>query len=340
MTHLLKKTSLIFLLFSIFSCQQKSTDEGKKTDEVIKKEMVKAPDFNADSSFFFIEKQLSYGTRVPNSKPHQQCGDYLIATLEDFKRGQKPLEVIVQSFDAEAYDGSILKGRNIVASFNPASKKRILLAAHWDTRPFSDQDENKFHFTPIMGANDGASGVGVLLEVARVLSSNTDSLKVGVDLLLFDLEDYGAPEFEQTKVEQTTSYCLGSQHWSKEPHTERYHAYFGVLLDMVGAKDARFTWEGHSREFAPKILRKVWDTAHSLGYGEYFPYQDTPPITDDHVFVNMKAGIPMIDIIHYDTIGEHPFFQHWHTQKDNIEVIDRQTLKAVGQTLLQVVYNE
>ncbi|MCS6832912.1 MAG: M28 family peptidase [Flammeovirgaceae bacterium] len=306
-----------------------------------KKEFVNAPSFNADSAYYYIEKQLSFGPRVPNTKSHQKCGDYLISTLQSFREGTKPMEVFVQAFEAEAYDKTVLKARNIIASFYPQKRKRILLAAHWDTRPFSDQDEEKHHFSPIMGANDGASGVAVLLEIARVMSSSPDSLQVGVDIILFDVEDYGAPEFEEvTNPSSSTSFCLGSQHWAREPHKERYHAYFGILLDMVGAKNARFTWEGYSREIAPSVLKKVWDMAHLLGYGEFFLYQKTAHITDDHVFVNKYTNIPMIDIIHYDTLGGHPFFEHWHTQKDNIDIIDKNTLKAVGQTLLHVLYNE
>lgn len=332
--------SVIFWLLAFLVACQNNTDMPQQHD-VKKKEFVNAPNFNADSAYAYIEKQLSFGARVPNSRAHQRCGDYLISTLQSFQQGTKSLEVFVQAFEAEAYDKTILNARNIIASFNPALKKRILLAAHWDTRPFSDQDEEKYHFTPIVGANDGASGVAVLLEIARVISSTPDSLGIGVDIILFDVEDYGAPEFEDNmNHSQLSSYCLGSQHWAKEPHKEKYHAYFGILLDMVGAKNARFTWEGYSREIAPSVLKKVWDMAHLLGYGEYFLYQKTAHITDDHVFVNKYTNIPMIDIIHYDTTGGHPFFEHWHTQKDNIDIIDKNTLKAVGQTLLHVLYNE
>ena len=336
----MKTLSVLFILSSLLlfqNCQKQP--EAPKKKEKPARPTVQAPDFNADSAYIMVEKQVEFGPRVPNTQRHQLCGDFLIESLENLKGGKLPIEVHVQEFQVEAYDGTLINGRNIVGSINPTAKKRILLAAHWDTRPFADQGPEETKYDAILGANDGASGVGVLLEVARILTQSDLPLNVGVDVLLFDAEDGGAPMFEQTD-KPYSGYCLGSQYWSENPHIDGYHAYYGILLDMVGSKGARFTWEGHSKQYAPKILKKVWNTAHDLGYGKFFERRETEPITDDHIFVNMNAGIPMIDIIHYDGTDDNIFFEHWHTLDDNMDTIDKESLKAVGQTLLQVIYNE
>lgn len=336
------RTLSAFLLFSVLltfqNCQQ--SPETPKKEKKESKPRVQAPDFNADSAYALVKKQVDFGPRVPNSQRHQLCGDFLVEYLEELKGNKLPIEVYEQEFQVEAYDGTLLNARNIVGSVNPAARKRILLAAHWDTRPFADQGPEETHYDAILGANDGASGVGVLLEIARVLTT-TDSvpLNVGVDVLLFDVEDYGAPSFANSDA-MYGGYCLGSQYWASNPHKDGYHAYYGILLDMVGAKNARFTWEAHSKQYAPKILKMVWDTAQEIGYGQFFERRETDPIMDDHVFVNTEAGIPMIDIIHHDSSNDNIFFEHWHTLNDNMEAIDKNTLKAVGQTLLQVIYNE
>ncbi len=330
-------TSLVFAV--LFQHCGKKTEQPIQKQEEQKREQVMAPIFNADTAFELVATQVKFGPRVPNTQRHQLCGDFLISYLEQLKSGKVALEVTIQEFQAEAFDGTLLNARNIVGSFNPAAKRRILLAAHWDTRPFADQGPKETHYEAIAGANDGASGVAVLLEIARTISQSSVPLNVGVDLLLFDVEDYGAPSFIDTNA-PFSGYCLGSKYWANNPHKDGYHAYYGILLDMVGAKNARFTWEAHSKQYAPKILKKVWDTAHELGYAETFEKRDTDPIMDDHVFVNTEAGIPMIDIIHHDPVLGHPFYEHWHTLNDNLDAIDKNSLKAVGQTLLQVVYNE
>ena len=229
---------------------------------------------------------------------------------------------------------------NIIASFRPEQSKRILLTSHWDTRPYADKDSVRMN-EPIDGANDGASGVAVLLEIARAMQ---DSLPdVGVDIILFDGEDYGEPEdYDEPQHEgsQQVYWCLGSQYWAEHKHEPRYSAYYGVLLDMVGAKKATFYREGVSRQAAPSIIKRIWDAAHDLGYGQYFVYQDSPDIVDDHVYVNYEAKIPMIDIIDHDPTSDFYFADYHHTHDDNLDIISPKTLEAVGATMLYVLYQE
>lgn len=339
LTPLLMRTAtarlFVFLwILSLGACtetQKKETPPPPPKPEP--KKQVNVPTFLSDSAFYFIEKQLEFGPRVPNTQGHQICGDYLIEALENYGAA-----VTVQSFTATAWDGTKLEGRNIVGSINPSASRRILLAAHWDTRPYADQDIEVKHHEPILGANDGASGVAVLLEIARAVHRAAEKPEVGIDIMFFDLEDYGAPAFSDNR--QPDTYCLGSQHWGKTPHVPNYSAYYGILLDMVGGKDARFGKEGYSREYAPKIVEKVWRKGAELGHDAYFVYQETQPIIDDHLYVNKLAGIPMIDIIQFDDSTPHYFGPYWHKHDDNLELVSKETLQAVGETVLHVLYYE
>lgn len=314
----------------LFSCN----DNNKETTSVVKEEkpLVQPPDFNADSAYSFVQKQVDFGPRVPNSPEHVAAGDYFVDKLKMYGA-----EVKEQNFEATTFDGVHLSLRNIIAAFNKPAKKRILLATHWDSRPFADKDENAPE-KAMEAANDGASGVGVLLEIARLISEKSPN--VGVDIILFDGEDWGEKHnigHTQTPVELSSWWCLGSQYWSKNKGS--YGAYYGILLDMVGAKGAQFHMEGISNTYAPKVVRKIWNTASTIGYGNYFIHQQQSAITDDHKFVNEIAKIPMVDIVHFDPT--HGYFgDYHHTHKDNMELIDKRTLKAVGQTVLTVIYNE
>jgi glutaminyl-peptide cyclotransferase len=321
------------LIGMLWSCE--GDKKPAETSEIpVTEKQVNVPVFNADSAFDYVKRQVEFGPRVPNTAAHKKCGDFLESKLK-----ATGAEVMIQSFTAKAYDGTTLELENIIASVNPAASKRILLAAHWDSRPFADQDE-KDKRKPIDGANDGGSGVGVLLEVVRTLQLASKKPDVGVDIILFDGEDYGQPDFDSDKGEAQNSWCLGSQYWSKNRHKENYSAYYGILLDMVGAKNAKFAKEGTSMHFAPSVVEKVWNIAHMKGFGNYFISQETGAITDDHAYVNELAKIPMIDIIEYNVGGKNYFGDYWHTHDDNMEVIDRATLNAVGQTLLEVIYRE
>lgn len=323
---------LVAIIAGAYGCNSNTSSE--QTAEQAPAALVKSADFNADSALQFVQKQVDFGARVPNSAPHKACGDYLVATLK--KYGWEATE---QPFNATTYDGTKLNARNIIGSFNPKASKRILLAAHWDSRPFSDQDslvKNK----PVLAANDGASGVGVLLEVARVLSKEAQKPDIGVDIIFFDAEDWGSSDSGDNGIEYS-GFCLGSKHWAANKHNPGYTAYFGVLLDMVGAKGATFFKEGYSMQMAGDVVRQVWTTASRLGYSNYFIDEAGGAITDDHVPVNKVARIPMIDIIHTNQHNlSKTFFDQWHTSHDTMENIDPKTLKAVGQTLIQVLYQE
>jgi len=228
---------------------------------------------------------------------------------------------------------------NVIAQFQPAKANRILLMAHWDSRPYADHDENPdLQHLPIDGANDGASGVGILLEIARLLGKQNTAL--GIDIILFDVEDYGVPDHIDDVAYDQDSWCLGSQFWCNNPHVNDYYARFGILLDMVGAKNAIFTQEEVSVYYARAVVEKVWKKAHELGYGSMFSYEKTSQIIDDHRYVNETLGIPSIDIIQYDHLTESNFGAYWHTHKDNMELIDRNTLAGVGEVLLGVIFSE
>ena len=322
---------LLLIVFIVAGCKN-----DKKTEVATEPvRVVNVPAFNADSAYSFVAKQVSFGPRIPNTKAHKITGDFLIRQLSSY--GGK---VTTQSFESVKFDGQQLALRNIIASFFPEKKKRIMLAAHWDTRPFADKDPTAKN-SRFDGANDGASGVGVLLEIARVLGGE-QSPEVGVDIILFDGEDWGEKNGAQDRVPLPKGleewWCLGSQYWSKHKHINNYSAYYGVLLDMVGAKGAQFFKEGYSMQFAPGITDKVWSTARRLGYSHIFSSQRQDAVTDDHYFVNTLAKIPMIDIIHFEP-GK-GFGDFHHTRKDNLSLIDKTTLKAVGETVLNVVYYE
>ena len=321
-----------FILFSAFSCGTNGS-KTTSTDITEKKVIVQVPQFDADSAYKYIQAQVDFGPRTPNSKGHVACGDYLAAKLAE--HGAK---VISQNAELPAYDGTLLKARNIIGSFKPESKKRIALFAHWDTRPWADNDPNeKNHHTPILGANDGASGVGVLLEIARQIQQQVP--QIGIDLIFFDSEDYGTPDFYKGTYKPDT-WCLGSQYWGRIPHVPDYKARFGILLDMVGGKNATFYYEAFSKQTANNAMKKIWKMADHLGYSNYFIKEDGGQVTDDHVYVNQYRQIPCVDIIHYDTQSNTGFNPTWHTLDDSLENIDKATLQAVGQTVMGVIYNE
>lgn len=320
----------ILLGFLVIGCNSKN----KETLQSETIDHITTPRFNADSAYKYVAHQVSFGPRIPNTPSHNLALEYYVQRLK--KSGAS---VSVQEFDATTFDQKRLRLKNIIASFNPGKQKRILLAAHWDTRPFADKDLLKKDKL-FDGADDGGSGVGVLLEIARQLGKQLPA--AGVDIIFFDGEDWGEKENQANRIptpeELNSWWCLGSQYWSKHKHKPNYSAYYGILLDMVGAKGARFYREGTSLEYAPKIVEKVWNTAEQLGYSNIFIKQNESGLTDDHLFVNQLAAIPMIDIINSKPgVG---FGEHHHTQKDNMLIIDKKVLTAVGQTLLEVIYRE
>lgn len=324
------------LTLVLFSCDE--TPPLTPPKEVTPAAQVVVPKFQSDSAYSYIQRQVDFGPRVPGSAAHEACGDWMVAQLKSYGAN-----VIEQKGTVIAFDGKSLPLRNIIAEFNPSSRKRIALAAHWDTRPFGDKDPNENLWNkPIDGANDGGSGVGVLLEIARLMAA--ESPRVGVDLIFFDVEDYGRPEFSTTSDENDAlTWCLGSQYWLRVPHKTNYTAQAGILLDMVGAKDAEFNKEGKSMEMAIGTVARVWSIAESLGYGGYFQDRTSQEIVDDHQFMNF-AGVPTIDIIDMRQnvqamgLSGYNFGSFHHTHNDNMDVIDKKTLEAVGTTVSHFVY--
>lgn len=321
-------TAVLLCVLFIAACtsepKKKTTNDKQQTTEQPAYQQV-SPAFNADSAYSFVQKQVDFGPRVTNSPAHQQCGDWIVKAFKKYADN-----VVEQKAQVSNADGKKLNVRNIIAEFNPGAAKRIIICSHWDSRPYADEDPNPAnHDKPVLAADDGASGVAVMLEIARVIKEK--KLPIGVDLICFDAEDWGRSE------QGSKSYCLGSQYWGANRHKPGYKADFGILLDMVGAAGAHFPWEGYSMQYAEPVVRNVWGKAAQLGFSDQFVYIQQGGITDDHYFVNTLTGIPTIDIINYSEKG---FGSHWHTLNDNMGVIDRHTLKAVGQTLLEVLYSE
>ena len=294
-----------------------------------------APSFCEDSAYQYVADQCQFGPRVMNSAAHDSCGNYIADKFRSFGA-----VVYDQYADSKLYDGTPIRMRNIIASYYPDAPSRVIISGHWDSRPWADHDADESkHHTPIDGANDGASCVGVMLELARQLYLQGDStgVKVGVDFICWDAEDCGTPTFAESSDEN--SWCLGSQYWSGKRHVDGYTARFGINLDMVGNANTVFYREGLSMRYAPSIVDKVWAAAQRIGYGKYFSYEDNGGgVTDDHVQVN-QGGIPCIDVIGYDTEGD-GFPRTWHTVNDNLSNINKETLKAVGQTMLEVLWCE
>lgn len=310
----------------------------EETEEVAKVNPV-GPSFNADSAYAFTKAQCDFGPRDMNSRGHDLCGEWIVSKFKEYG-----CKVTTQTATLAGYDGTKLRSRNIMASINPEATMRILLCAHWDSRPWADNDPDSVNWRkPILAANDAASGVAVMLELARIIGKSKDekafSKQLGIDFVCFDAEDWGTPQWADV-ADNADSWALGAQYWSKNL-PQGYEARYGILLDMVGGVGARFYREGMSMQYAPEIVKKVWRAAREVGFGSYFPKEDGGVITDDHVPVNQFAKIPTIDIIpYYADCQQSSFGPTWHTLADNMENIDKNTLKAVGQTLVQVIYKE
>lgn len=329
--HILLFTVLTLLLTG---CPKGKTVQKIETSKSEKTLALETPSFNPDSAYVYIENQVAFGPRVPNTEAHIACGNYLINELT-----RHGAEVFIQKADLTGFDNTVYKSRNIIGAFNPDAGQRIMLCAHWDSRLVADHDPDPQKTKlPIDGANDGASGVGVLLEIARQIGQSP--LPFGVDIIFFDAEDQGRPAFLSPRANAAETWCLGSQYWAKNPHVEDYWAQYGILLDMVGAANAIFPMEGYSMSVAPKLVRKIWTLASDLGYSQYFIFERSAPVTDDHYFVSRDANIPCIDIIHYHQSNENGFGDFWHTHNDNMDVIHKPTLYAVGSVLLEHLYQQ
>jgi len=297
---------------------------------------VPVPTFSGDSAFAYVKKQVDFGPRVPGSAAHKACAAWLSQTFKRFGT-----TVIEQPFKAKTYFGT-LDAVNIIAQYRPELSNRILLCAHWDSRHIASKD-TKDQNNPILGADDGASGVGVLLEMARMIQQTP--IEYGIDFICFDAEDLGderKPEnsasiMAQNGANTNETWCLGSQYWSQNLHKPGYKAQFGILFDMVGASGAKFPREGYSMKKAPEIVNKIWGIAAELGYGELFLNTPAGEITDDHFFVMRGTNIPTVDII---GMPKNPpmFGDHHHTHFDNLSIIDQEILRKVGQVTATVIY--
>ncbi len=275
--------------------------------------------FDGDAAFSYTRQQCEFGPRVPGTAAHSKCAQWLMTTLQSSCD-----TVIMQTGNVTTATAGTIGIKNIIGIINPEASQRLLLLAHWDSRPWADNDPNpNNHTKPVMGANDGASGVGVLLQLAQQLKD--DKTALGVDILLVDAEDMGENDNEQ-------SWGLGTQYWVQHPHVEGYKPLFGILLDMVGAPDATFSREYYSVQYAGGFVDLVWKNAA----GSHFVNAQGGAVTDDHTFVN-QGGIPCIDIIDMRSDSDTGFCPVWHTVNDTMDGIDPATLGEVGQTLLNVI---
>ena len=293
------------------------------------------PAFSADSAYLFCQQQCDFGPRTMNSEAHERCGEWIAQKFRSYG-----MTVTLQEANLRGYDGTVLKSTNLIASHKPELNNRIMLCAHWDSRPWADNDpDEQNHHRPVMAANDGASGVAVMLEIARQI----DSLQVGVDFICFDAEDWGTPQWAESDGNDGDTWALGAQYWAeqfKAQHSD-VNIKYGILLDMVGGEGAKFYQEQVSMHFAPNVVKRVWAAADVVGFGSYFPKDEGRAITDDHLPINQKARIPCIDIIpYYPDCDASSFGPTWHTVNDDMQHIDRNTLQAVGQTIVQVLYQE
>jgi len=319
----------VFLVAGAWSsCKDENKPPPAATTDTAPAKPLPIPAFEADSAYEYVARQVAFGPRTPGSEAQRKCAVWMSGMLHNTCD-----TVYRQETNVKGGDGKSLPCINLIGVINPAAAKRILLLTHWDSRPWADQD-TKDKDKPILAADDGASGVGVLLELARQLKAAKLPANIGIDILFTDVEDYGRSEWGED------SYCLGTQYWAHNPHVAGYKAAYGILLDMVGGRGAQFPMEGSSMKFAGDVQQKVWKAAATAGFTSYFPYAPGADITDDHIPVNMIAGIKTIDIIDLTTNPNEPFPAHWHTHADAMQIIDKGTLKAVGQTLLQTIYEE
>ena len=330
----MRKVYLLPLLLLVMAvtagCNSKKAPADSNTEQPA------GPAFCADSAFAFCDAQCLFGPRTMNSEAHEQCLQWIADRFRQYG-----CEVALQEAVVTGYDGTKLKATNIIARTAPATEQQagILLCAHWDSRPWADNDPDPQNWhKPVMAANDGASGVGVMLELARLVNQ-ADSLHVPVTFVCFDAEDWGTPQWEEERSEGDT-WALGAQHWASHLADGEHYRY-GILLDMVGGQSATFYQESFSKHYAQSVLDRVWAAARVVGYGSYFVADEGGGVTDDHVYVNRLGNIPCIDIIpHHPACAQSSFGPTWHTVNDDMQHLDKNTLLAVGQTLVQVLYSE
>ena len=354
--------SFLIPLFSFLLLTSCSLRKQATSTETVAMQPV-GPAFCADSAYAFCQQQCDFGPRTMNSQAHDDCGRWIMQKFSNYG-----LQVTPQQALLKGYNGTMLRSTNIIASYRPELSDRILICAHWDSRPWADNDPDEANWhKPVMAANDGASGVAVMLELARLLSlqltvdssqmitsaadqpqdtssvnrkPSTENINIGIDFICFDAEDWGTPQWDSTP-DRSDTWALGAQYWAANPHVDGYKARYGILLDMVGGQGAQFYQEQLSLQYARSVVDRVWRAAQTVGFGSFFPKKEGSGITDDHLPVNRVAKIPCIDIIpYYPDCAQSSFGPTWHTIQDDMDHIDLNTLQAVGQTLVQVLFSE
>jgi glutaminyl-peptide cyclotransferase len=272
--------------------------------------------FDAGRAFLFLETQVAIGPRVPGTDAHRECRDRIIAECKAYAD-----TVIIQAFDAyRPFTRDTVRAWNIIARYDPGKGKGVMLSTHWDTRPFADLDP-LFPEKPVPGANDGASGTAVLLELLPHIRAFSGGRQI--DVVFWDAEDMG--------IAGTGAYfCQGSEHYAKNPLLPLPAE--GILIDMIGDADLEILIEKNSLKYAPNLVNKVWDLARELGYGDVFKRKTGPEVFDDHVPLNEIASIPTINLIdfHYKSYGRNL----WHTVSDLPAYCSPGSLKIIGDLLL------
>ena len=331
------KKSMIYVLCGCLvmvlaaGCKGRTQQAVKRTDTIA---LAPCPRFVADSAMASIRTQCHFGPRVTGSEAHQQCMEYIVDKFRQYGA-----QVRLQQGNVTLYDGSAIKATNIIASLNVENPDRLLICAHWDSRPWADNDpEEANHRTPVPAANDGASGVAVMLEMARLMQQQP--IRTGIDFVCFDAEDMGTPRWAEDEYDSDDTWCLGSRMWAQKAREEGYMARYGILMDMVGGRGCTFAQEMVSKEFAGPVVDMLWQLAAQIGYSHFFPRTEGAWLMDDHVNVNRLARIPCLDIVPHFTDGPSSFGPTWHTVNDTPENIDPNVLEAVGQSILQLLYND
>jgi glutaminyl-peptide cyclotransferase len=305
MTSCVVRRASCVVVFVALGCQARAGGAGSKSPV----------EFNGRTALTYVEKQMSFGPRIPNKPGHQLEADWLLAELR-----ARADTVIVQEITHRLRNGEVLHLRNFFARFRPEATERVLFLAHWDTRPMADKSANLAQQRmPVPGANDGASGVAVLLGVADALKARPPAS--GVDLLFVDGEDYG-------DFADTSDVLIGSR-WFAAHQPPGYQPLFAVLFDMVGDKDLQIYQEGQSLAFAPEVVQRVWRVAAERGHDRQFIPSVRHTLTDDHVSLQ-KAGIHAIDVVDFD-------YPYWHTTEDTIDKVSAESLQIVGDVAVSLV---
>jgi hypothetical protein len=313
----------VFAIVAASSCGDDSRTPSKGSAPLFSAP-AQYPAFSGSRAFALLERQVAFGPRVPGTRAHAECLQFFLDHFDSLGIATER-----QEFTLPGYDGETLPLTNVIARINPGASRRVLLAAHWDSRPWADYDPDPDRqLLPVHGANDGASGVAVLLHAAEVLAENPPP--IGVDIVLFDGEDYGRENDE-------SMFLLGSRYFSVT--FDGTPPVFGILLDLVGDRDARFPREAFSRQYAGDVLDMVWDAARMLGLSR-FTQEEHSPVLDDHVPLNTVAGIKTINIIDAALVGHDassPRRQYWHTRDDLPAQCDPAPLEDVGTLLMYII---